>query len=372
MADLKGQDGVSGLPEPTPCGVWGDSLNGPGVEGTSAKTNGVIGISLLPGRIEGQQVIEGGIGVYGECNGPYGTGVRGLTSHGTGVSGISTGGTGVQGKGSDIGVSGTSEANIGVQGNGFNYGVKGRGFHNGVSGETDFGIGVNARSEQGTGVQGLSFKDSGVVGLGGRIGMWSYNLGSPGGNLVSLSTDNLAGDFHGPVVVHGLLTKLGGGSFKIDHPLDPANKYLTHSFVESPDMKNLYDGIVELNGNGEAIVKLPDWFDALNMSCCYQLTSIGVAGPSLYIAEEVNNNQFKIAGGTPGMKVSWQVTGIRQDVWANANRIKVEEEKPADERGFYAHPQLHGQPEEKSLRHAQYSKTIKIVNEAKNSQPPKV
>ena len=30
-----------------------------------------------------------------------------------------------------------------------------------------------------------------------------------------------------------------GGSFKIDHPVDPACKYLYHSFVESPDMMNV-------------------------------------------------------------------------------------------------------------------------------------
>ena len=35
------------------------------------------------------------------------------------------------------------------------------------------------------------------------------------------------------------------------------------------------------------------------------------------------------------MKVSWQVTGIRKDPWANANRIQVEEDKPGKEQGYY-------------------------------------
>jgi hypothetical protein len=56
----------------------------------------------------------------------------------------------------------------------------------------------------------------------------------------------LAGNFSGNVSVSGSLSK-GGGSFKIDHPLDPANKYLYHSFVESPDMKNIYDGVATLD-----------------------------------------------------------------------------------------------------------------------------
>jgi hypothetical protein len=49
------------------------------------------------------------------------------------------------------------------------------------------------------------------------------------------------------------------------------------------------------------------------------------------------------------MKVSWQVTGIRQDAWANKNRIKVEEDKPEIERGHYLHPEAFGQPEERSI-----------------------
>jgi len=137
-----------------------------------------------------------------------------------------------------------------------------------------------------------------------------------------------AGVFVGDVNILGNLTKTSGG-FKIDHPLDPAAKFLNHSFVESPDMKNIYDGIVTLDGNGEAWVELPAWFDALNKDFRYQLTAIGAPMPDLYISVEQSGNRFKIAGGTAGMKVSWQITGTRQDAYANANRIQVEEDKAA-------------------------------------------
>jgi hypothetical protein len=168
------------------------------------------------------------------------------------------------------------------------------------------------------------------------------------------------------VQITGNLEK-AGGSFKIDHPLDPANKYLSHSFVESPDMKNVYDGIVVLDRKGKAEIELPNWFGALNKDFRYQLTAIGAPGPNLYIAEEISdtttnytsnnkNSRFKIAGGTSGMKVSWQVTGIRKDPWANANRIQVEEDKPAKERGHYLHPDLYGQPEEKGISHLLFPK----------------
>jgi len=151
----------------------------------------------------------------------------------------------------------------------------------------------------------------------------------------------------GDVDISGNLTK-GSGSFKIDHPLDPANKFLLHSFVESPDMMNIYNGNVILNVNGEAVVELPNWFEALNKDFRYQLTSIGGFAP-VYIAEEIANNHFKIAGGTPGLKVSWQVTGIRHDPFAEKHRIPVEKEKRGNERGRYLHPELYGRTSENSV-----------------------
>ncbi|MEO7298475.1 MAG: VCBS repeat-containing protein [Verrucomicrobiota bacterium] len=179
------------------------------------------------------------------------------------------------------------------------------------------------------------------------------------------NTSGLAGQFLGRVTVSeslivslafqagsgtvfGNLTK-GSGSFKIDHPLDPANKYLYHSFVESPDMMNVYNGNTNLDANGEVTIQMPEWFGSLNKDFRYQLTSIGAPGPNLYIAEEVADNHFKIAGGSAGAKVSWQVTGIRQDAWASAHRIQVEEKKPGNERGTYLHPELFGQPQDKSI-----------------------
>ncbi len=133
-------------------------------------------------------------------------------------------------------------------------------------------------------------------------------------------------EFFGDVSITGSLSK-GGGGFKIDHPLEPDKKYLSHSFVESPDMKNVYDGNVELDDKGEAWIQMPDYFEALNREFRYQLTPIGGPAPSLFIAEMISDNRFKIAGGPAGLLVSWQVTGVRKDTWAQANRIQVEESK---------------------------------------------
>ncbi len=171
--------------------------------------------------------------------------------------------------------------------------------------------------------------------LGGVI------LQSEGDNTVTVTTDNV--QVTGNLSVSGNLTK-GSGSFKIDHPLDPANKYLYHSFVESPDMMNIYNGNITTDKHGLATVVLPGYFEALNHDFRYQLTVIGEFAQAS-VAREIRHNRFTIETSRPRVKVSWQVTGIRHDAYADAHRIQVEEEKPALERGHYLHPELFGASE---------------------------
>jgi len=183
--------------------------------------------------------------------------------------------------------------------------------------------------------------------LSGEDGFLALDNSDDGFNAIDNTDDGIfsilnggdEGYFSGTVTVVNNLSK-GGGSFKIDHPLDPENKFLYHSFVESPDMMNVYNGNVILDQNGEAVVEMEAWFEPLNRDFRYQLTCIGGFAP-IYIAEEMQGNRFKIAGGPPGMKVSWQVTGIRQDPYANEYRIQVEEEKPAKFKGYYLHPEVY-------------------------------
>jgi hypothetical protein len=132
-------------------------------------------------------------------------------------------------------------------------------------------------------------------------------------------------------------------NFKIDHPLDPANKYLYHSSVESPDMKNIYDGVVTTDGSGLATVTLPEYFEALNRDFRYQLTVLGTFAQAI-VKDEIHNNQFTIQTNAPNVKVSWQVTGIRHDAYANAHPMEVEQDKPAAERGRYLEPAAFGKP----------------------------
>jgi len=165
------------------------------------------------------------------------------------------------------------------------------------------------------------------------------NSGS-GYGVHGYSSSGYAEYFRGNVQVTGTLSK-GAGSFKIDHPLEPAGKYLYHSFVESPDMMNIYNGNVVADANGEATVTLPDYFETLNRDFRYQLTVIGQFAQAI-VSEEIHNNRFTIKTDKPNVRVSWQVTGIRHDPFAESHRIQVEVEKTGKERGKYLHPKEYG------------------------------
>ena len=113
-------------------------------------------------------------------------------------------------------------------------------------------------------------------------------------------------------------------------------------------MLNLYTGNAILGSDGSSTVSLPNWFTALNEDFRYQLTPIG-GFAQLYIAEEISGNQFRIAGGRQGMKVSWQVTGVRHDGYARKHPLVVESEKQGQEVGRFQNPEAFDQPAEMSI-----------------------
>ena len=223
-------------------------------------------------------------------------------------------------------------------------GVRGQasnGSGDGVSGFSPSGLGVVGHSNTGNGVQGR--------GNGGVVAFHSSNQ-----HAAYLATDCCGAWINGDSVIDGALSvsgKLlkGGGGFLIDHPLAPADRYLAHSFVESSEMKNIYDGIAVLDDNGEAVVTLPEWFESVNSNVRYQLTPVGDPAPDLHVAEEVIERHFKLAGGQPGMKVCWQLTAVRADPWARANPMEVEADKTPEERGYFLNPELHGHGPDKHI-----------------------
>ncbi len=328
----------------------------------------VLHTGPLP-AVQGTNTSTGGTGVTGSCD--SGTGVVGTSADNIGVSGTggytgvdgsggsyggvfsSSGGTGAYGGGGSYGgyfAGGAygafgSGSSYGLYGAGGSYGVYGSGSTTGTYG-TSSSTGVRGAGGV-IGVQGENASNSGVKGLSTYVGVWGQgNIWGVYG-IPNVATGQVYGVYgandspsgfgvwsDGNCHVNGTLSKTAG-AFKIDHPLDPENKWLSHSFVESPDMMNVYNGNIVLDSRGEATVHLPAYFTVLNKDYRYQLTTIGGYAP-VYVASKVDGGKFKIAGGRPGLEVSWQVTGIRQDDYAREHPIVVETPKSASERGARA------------------------------------
>jgi len=397
--------GVHGLANST----WGFGVVG---EATSASGNssGVVGVTTAPTGygVAGDAIATNGenVGVRGLSQSPDGTGVLG---HVNGAIGSGEGVFGSTGLNSGRGVLGasysTSGINTGVYG--FSWSSEGigiRGLATATTGKnygayaissSDSGTGVfgstTAVSGPSIGVHGVSNSASGrgVVGQATRTtgvnwGVYGSTASSIGYGVAGYATATTglsvgvygsstaslgyAGFFQGNTHVNGTLSK-SAGSFKIDHPLDPGNKYLSHSFVESPDMMNVYNGNVFLDGHGEAWIELPNWFEALNKDFRYQLTCIGVFAP-VFIEEKIRSNRFKVSGGTSGLEVSWQVTGIRKDAFAEKNRILVEEMKPPELAGKYLTPDVFGKPETMGILFREsHTPNVPSIDDSKERQP---
>jgi hypothetical protein len=355
-------------------------------DGTQASPLGLSVPLILNGQLGVRGVIQAtntattGIGVVGNGGGS-GSGVAGIggnSVNGFGGRGVTarggfsvTGGIGIDA----LGGNGNNTGGEGVRATGGDSNLVGGIGMNATGGIGALGgDGINATGGDGNFQQWLS--PSGGVGVR-AVGGLGFGAGASGGTALFAeggigangAARGLAGFFSGNVQVLGTLSK-SGGSFKIDHPLDPENKYLSHSFVESPDMKNIYDGNITTDHNGIAVVELPDYFEALNRDFRYQLTVVGQFAQAI-VAEEVKDNRFTIRTSAAGVKVSWQVTGIRQDAWANKNRIPVEEAKSERERGHYLHPEAFGKEEERSIRWANQPEMIREIKQRRQDAEQK-
>jgi hypothetical protein len=258
---------------------------------------------------------------------------RGIGAHSDGVIGIAEGGTNPN----------ASRPNAGVFGLGRVQNADGV-----------YGL---SNTSGGAGVRGHAFGNNGI----GVVGA-AHNGRVPLG-VLGYSRTGQAGRFLGDVQITGTLFKTVA-AFRIDHPLDPVNKYLQHAAVESPEMMNIYAGNVKTGTNGTAVVELPTYCQELNGDFCYQLTVIGGFAQAV-ISEEIRDNRFSIATDRPEVSVSWQVTGVRRDPLAEQNRLVVEQDKPEHERGKFLHPELYGEPVSQSVDYE-----IIIQNTEQEISPP--
>ena len=397
-------------------GVQGVAPGGSGVYGSGSY--GVLGSGTATG-VDGNGPT--GVAGTGTTTGVFGNGPTGVYGTGTtyGISG--TGPTGVSGTGTTYGVSGTGLT--GVSGTGTTYGVSGIGVGattgsglnggNGISasggngdsssstakgGDGGIFYGGSGSGSGGNGVYAVGGQGAnGVDAIGGEGGEYGGNGGSftgaigfnggvgatfQGGNAdesqggggdgmsawpgYSGNTAAYAGYFSGNIDVTGS-TEDSSYELKIDHPLDPGNKYLYHSSVESSERMNIYTGNVTTDAQGLATVQLPDWFEVLNTDFRYQLTVIGQFAQAI-VSSKVASHRFGIRTDKPNVEVSWQITGVRQDAYAKAHPLVVEQAKNARERGHYIHPELYGAPEEQSIEWARHPEMMRKMQETRARQ----
>jgi hypothetical protein len=340
---------------------------------------GVIGFGCFDKTEETPDAIpNAGMGVVGiggdQINGGLGSGGDGIYGIGGDKVGPGGGGCGVSGFGGDGsdgqwggegGRFGGGEAPNGDGGPGLRVGGGNVELITRAPYEGEFhsaGDGIIAKG-------GVSYSPAASPGMGGMFfgGYAQYLTGADGiwgvpGYGPTSKHDGRAGVFEGNVLVMGNLHVSGNKSFRIDHPVRPAEELLIHACVESSEMLTVYSGNIVLGRNGRGIVTLPEWFEALNTDFRYQLTPIGVAA-SLFIEQEIKDEKFVIAGGRPEMKVSWQITAVRHDRQAQAEPLEVEIKKQKHERGFYVHPEAFNEGFKKSLHWASYPEIMKQVAE---------
>jgi len=366
--------------------LWAKSTgtrSGNAIYAESLNDSSNIGINAFAKSSSSNNTDQYGIKGTAEGSGSTGTGVHyGVygTANGSGLNNIGTYGL------AQSTSSAANSANRGVFGNGnstssvFNQGVLGiaiptrnstTGYNAGVLGEAAGHSNVNygfISLNYGTGNTNYGSADfayGSVTGSKKNIGSYAYAFGADtniavrayakddAGSVnygvyseVAGIAGSMAGRFigntrvEGNLVVTGSISK-GSGTFKIDHPDDPENKFLVHSFVESPDMMNVYNGNAITDANGFVTVELPDYVENANKDYRYQLTPIGQFAQCI-IKEKVKGNKFVIQTDKPNVEVSWMITGIRSDPYANQNRIVPVVDKDQNEKGKYLHPEAYG------------------------------
>jgi len=324
----------------TTYGVWGqnNSTSGYGVIGINDRTSGTTyGVFGRNGSTDGYGVhgyasAASGVnyGVWGESASSTGTGVHGFASANAGAT---------------FGVHGRTASNSG-------WGVYGQATNlNGVT----FGVRGNSSSSTGTGVSGTAIR-TGVSGFASSPtgdGVFGHATSTTGVNIgVYGATSSPSG---WGVLSFGNMGGNGTKSFRIDHPIDPENKYLLHYSTESPVPQNFYVGNVVTDGNGYAWVELPDYFSEINVNFKYQLTIVDDADSNAFVqakvSKKIRDNRFQVRTNAPNVEISWRVDADRNDLYVRNRPPREVVDKEGREKGTYQYPEFYGQPPEKGVNY---------------------
>ncbi len=361
-------------------------LRASSVVGSSTAASGTVsGGEFSSVSISGRGVSAGASSSSGTTYGGY---FYSASSAGKGVYGIATAASGSTNGGrfdvaspSGRGVYGYASASSGTPAGVFGQALSPTG--NGVLGwatsptGNNFGVYGQSDSPQGTGVYGKAnaltgscsggvFDSAGsggrgVTAKGGLYGVVCYASGTSAGArglyaTVSSSLSGYANYGYHPNGGFGLFANGNSGasgnkSFRIDHPSDPENKYLMHYSAEGPDVLNIYTGNIVTDSKGYATVKLPGYFADINRDPRYTLTVVdgGDDFVLVKVVRKVQNNQFVIRTSKPNVEVSWEVKGIRNDLFNRKYGAPVEVKKNEEEVGLYQRPELYGLGPERGI-----------------------
>lgn len=348
----------------TTCGGHFENFSPSGVAvfGSTTASSGLT----IAGRFESASPT--GIGLFGWAKATTGSGVAGFfqtdSSSGVGVRGHATAATGTNfgGRFSTNSTSGLGVAGYATATSGSPAAIYGECQAPSGSAVRAFNLAQSSSGFLGNGIYGAHGVSNAAAGMGVRgesrtttsgVGVYGLTTNPAGFGVYSL----------------GRFGASGTKQFQIDHPTDPANKYLNHYCTESPEVLNAYRGTVTLDVSGSAQVLLPPYFARINKDPSYTLTAVGAPMPMLHVAreiadaaliagasaaptDEVPECSFWIAGGAPGGKVSWRVEAVRNDRWVRTYGAPVEIEKPAHEKGLYQNPELYDQPQTAGLAHS--------------------
>lgn len=332
-------------------GVYAVNLGGgPGVFGFSSVAQGVSAINDSQTRrstpaVQGQANVEdGGWFLSAQGNGLFATG----TASGAWVTGINQGlqvsasnGNGINATGSQDAIFARGQADgIDARTTSSNNNRSALFARNEGSGPTITADSPNSNTgivvtSQGDGIvaRANGENNNGIVGI-------ARNGGSPYA-IWGQGDGDWAGYFSGNVRITGELDQ-GLAAVKMDDPRAPTERYINQASVVGGEMLTLYNGNATTDAKGEAVVKMPNYVEAIAKDFRYQLTPIGQFAQAI-VAKELSGGEFVIRTDKPFVKVSWQLSGVRSDPSALASRYKAVEDKTGDAKGTYMNPQAFGQ-----------------------------
>lgn len=348
---------------PSGIGVYSSTGGSYGVHAESTKTSGVAyGGWFETASTDGYGIVgvasaNSGPNVGGSflCYGTTGTAIRGIASATTGqsdgayleVAGPSSYGVYCwQKAGSGTNFAGyfLADSDFAIACYGRSTATSGSTRGGAFSCESTAGRAVSANAGAGTGTTyGGYFTSDSVSGRGLFGWATSTTAGSTPYGVIgqcSTATSGFA------VFASGDMGATGVKPFRIDHPIDPENKYLLHYASESPFPQNFYNGNVTTDDSGYAWVKLPDYFAEINANYKYQLTVIDEGDHDEFICakvvQKIRGNKFRIRTNLPNIEVSWEVKADRNDQRIRSIRPTDVQEKLAEEKGKYQNPEYFG------------------------------